>query len=696
MVEVKLPSMAVGWNWIFSGALGIVSVIAPSTTQFTDHRIFVRPLKINIDKSAPPYSAFEDSRLLLSQIKIKKNNDLPDLQVNLDKPIQIERFAEVRKLTGLTIQLATREEKVRPAREVLAERYWASTKESPNLRQRADQIIEAALLERQSEASLNQPTRVISASSGTNIFISRVKTGPSAPAAKPEKKNPRNIVSITPPRVIHTPNFEPARNHGGQLLAGNIHLSGGAAVLPGQDDVRIFHIRDQQPAQEASVNLPTGAYKLNVESPSGYLLAEVRNREGSLIARGEKSLLGLTNVKSARIDNFDINVSPTKTSLDVQVQNAESSPKKPTVLAHALLEAIDLGRKLQFDRKQESFIDLDIVSPAKTILRATHKNFWPTVKSFAVGEADPLKMYSEKTIQNYFDAAFDNRQSIEMSKLGVIWGVVKMNGRPIEGASVSVLDGLHTQTRYFSGPILDKNLILTSKNGEFIIFGVPEGGAFVKVQQHGIEYNPILTYVDPGALTQVDIDVQTKTLSVRSFDVQSLEGLSLRVGFWGSDIDYEILSSDPASFAWNLSKDPSLLQIDAGESKILTHSFVSSRMNELIIPAIEIDWYDKALKLATRVSLEKRIFSAYGIITGENYTVSVPSHHQESQVLYFNPDGSARSEDFGVEDGAYLVVGLPPGYQSLVIVPEKSKKVITQPVWIMDGQPHVSFMNLQL
>jgi hypothetical protein len=701
-------------------------LISTQTNKEVNHRIFLKPLEITLERGSPPYSAFEDSQIFNLQSSIKKSEVETHLEpLTIDGrfdqniymvskgstvDVQNEEFYSNRRLTGLTIVLAETPKEIKDPRLIAAEEYLRQTSVPTTWQVKAQELIEAAKEEIKADKLNAAKVRTIKSVNGSVIIvgkptkdmkkttgneISRSKRTVFVTERKPAPKN--NQEQIVSAALQPTAELPPAAASG-HTLAGNIKLKGGAAILPGMDALRIFHVREQSARSEAVINLQQAAYKIDVDMPQGLLVAELRNKEGLLIAKGEKNLLSLplSGVKNGRLENIDLEIKPVTNNLKLKTIKFESKTlSKPSEFQGANLEVTDIKRQVAFDKRQEAFIDTDIVTPSSLFVKATGKGLWPTLQHVVLGEMDSVVVPQKSTIMNWLEALQPRREAMDLADQSAAWGVIRKNGKPIENAVVSLIKQNDLKANYFSGVILDQNRITTSANGEFAIFGMKLDTDMLLVQRLGEDYPPIIIQTKPGLITYLDVDFTDIDINIKTYDINSQEGVESVVGFIEHPVNYKV-SEAGDSYKADLGLHHSVLMVDAGVGYAVGSVCVNSQMKEVVVPLIKQDKLDALVDAAPGVPLDLKRYVSYGVIEGDNYSVTIGSALEYTKIIYLNPDGSIRKEKFGVDGGAFVIVGVSPGYHSLVVVPEKSKKVIMRPIWVSQDQPGITFLNLNI
>ena len=239
------------------------------------HRIFVKPLTIQVDRNSPPYSAYEDS-----QIPPFKGSQL-DSSVKVEKLVAgikhirkagPKTFPEVkRKFKPLAIKLASAVTPTLSPREQIAYEYIKKNPAPKTMRQVAEELVSAAILEKEVVEQTGKPTKVLASNAGGDIVVQKVKK------QTPNKKKP----STQKLAQNNTKKDNPSPEHSIDIskstprlfvLSGSISLHDGAAFIPGYDDIYIYHRINYEARSIGSVNIREASYKIDVEQAKGFIV----------------------------------------------------------------------------------------------------------------------------------------------------------------------------------------------------------------------------------------------------------------------------------------------------------------------------------------------------------------------------------------------------------------------------------------
>lgn len=683
------------WFHVGSIALGSLLSLNPQTVSKSDFRAITRSIVVEIKRSSPAYAALEDVRhnygfenvTEVSQRTSIGTNGFEDLASGSSQPTVHMQANVVRQLRGVTVSI---EDEVLPA---------------PTVTEAAEVLVRQELLRRANET---ENKKTIETKYGSPIVVARVES-PQAAASRTidlastsrrnlfmpsrEVRLPKNwkpertiasvdtklteakafVANVPDVKAFTKPNVDPLD------IRGAIRITGGLAYTPGQDTLAIYQEVDGAPVAQGEFFLSRGYFRLQAESLKGRLIAEIRNREGEMIGRGE---LLVADIAADRIQNKEsiLKVAPLFDGLIGKVVAGASSFKSLPAVDNARLMIAGLNREVTIEKSSSLYIDKLIRPGSKVLMKAQAPGYWGGIFFGEAGVPFEGKLFSHKIIDALLDLTSTNKFTVRDHKeKGVIWGRILVDGKPLAGAKVELPLETNATTSYFTGVLPDPNLQETSANGEFVVTGIQNELQLIRVTANGKSYSPIFTEVAPRHVSVVNFDVQPERevqLSAYAAFTEETRPALFRV--MGDEKLHEIKESG-TSEKLQLTRGMSLGEVEGGDYYRVTRILLNGHETEISAPLFSEEW---AQGFGSHLVV--------GQMEGDDFQVFVGTDGlgTEVQVHYIDNNGRKTDKQFGEAGGGFVLSGLPEGLHTITIVSAKSKKIVTQLVYVDDQAIH--------
>ncbi len=275
----------------------------------------------------------------------------------------------------------------------------------------------------------------------------------------------------------------------------------------------------------------------------------------------------------------------------------------------------------------------------------------------------------------------------------LLWGIVKDQGRPAEGATIFAGQG--ARTSYFGGFYLpDQTRTKTSENGMFSITLSNPGWNELIVELSDGRRIRINTLVFSGKVSQVEVDVpkNTSPLILRSFDaftgdplrsnieIQQLEQ-PIDTGFEGTTT-VEVPKTNNLSYV--------LVSPEAPYEKIrLSYMHLEDYLH---IPLFTKTWLDE-FKAYLKVSDEPQTGNVVGFVQGDDFTIEIQNKDSSSKVVYFDQQGHFSNQ--GLAGGGFIVFNLEENQVNLTLLSKRNNKEIVRIVRPEKEWTHVINANFE-
>jgi hypothetical protein len=332
--------------------------------------------------------------------------------------------------------------------------------------------------------------------------------------------------------------------------------------------------------------------------------------------------------------------------------------------------------------------------PSNYLVRATHDRFWPSLAMAESGEPFQVQLYPNKLIESFLDLTMKKYDARDAAQMGVIWGRVTMAGSPIEGAKLQIVGESQHQPTYFSGFIPDRQRDMTSPSGEFAFSGLEANEKAVRVTLAEKTYWPVLMPVAAKTVTFADLEIEApRTVDFRSYEAFGGQPRAARVVPLGTSEELYIPDQGNNQMKIETVKGRTLLESETDADHVVTRTELHSGQVEVNIPFLRNDWMKK-MRDKLGLSASAVGTAAVFFVTGDEFDVTIGAGQDAAlkNIAYFNSAGHFTDRPTG--DGGFVVFDLPRGFATVTIVPEHTKKVITQLVYVDEYATAATAVNV--
>lgn len=710
--------------------------IAPS-----EMRTPVRVLKVEIDRSSPAYAALEDSRSDYYKTKVAFEGEILGSgetfvfhRANAQPKIEIAAVVNEREMPALavavegstefdaptmidTAQLLVQQElKKRQAdRELRPFKVTASPQPQTIYTQSGSPIT----IQRMPSTLATSSARVIAAAAPTTAF--RDPFAPAVPSRvvavnfNPSKlRKPASsslsrtwlpsttIASAGKPTTTVAFNDTPKSNLGFTSLDGGsqafasteipnvglisvrgpIKFVKGMAFSPGDDEIKIYQEYGSGYLAAGAFYFNQGQYQIPITEAKGRIIAEVRNREGDLIGRGQIDIRTLADRMQTQsiINEMPIDIAPAQSAFVGEVLAAASSFKTLSTIDNSKLVIADLNREIIREPREKIFVDQGFRLGSTALVKGSAQGHWSSLAIAESGSPIQLGLFSDNVVSAMLTLASKTKyEARENEDKAIISGRITIEGKPVADATITLLSEPDIKAVYFNGVIPDRQRVTTSANGEFVFVGVTNPTQVIQATINGRKQVPLFAFVENKAVTQVDYVVsKAKEIKFSAFHNTTQAKLPMRFNFVGSEKYSEMLRPMSKIVKKALPRGLSMVEFDAGEVYAMTRVALDGNEREVSAPMFPTAWAN---------SIGKGL--VVGQIEGENYMVSFDGiDFTEAKIQYLDNDGHPTDAVIGQAGQRFVVTGLSQGFHTITITPQNSRQVMTQIVYVDEHAIH--------
>jgi hypothetical protein len=467
-------------------------------------------------------------------------------------------------------------------------------------------------------------------------------------------------------------------------ITGHIELTNGLAVTNEhhievrRSDEGIFH-------EVGKVDLSKGSYSIDVDDASGFILARLIDKAGSVIGEGSTRISQMTTqgrlIYGPRLEIVPSPSWPGQVGSYYPKNNApKPDPANPS-------RVTSLGGANELPLSKDGEINLDNVSRgSSTVVRAEIPGHLTANKIMISGQEKfqltsfPLPMMT--ALKNIVTEPGAPQSELEDSTF--VWGTISLDGKPLSGVTVVSETDPDAKTIYFNEFMLpDSHLTATSANGIYAFVNIQQGFNAILAQRGEAYFGHQNVVVEPGTVAIGDIQssLRTEPVKVRAFDAFAGEPVHVVANMQSLNTPLEISDGNGSVILPQVSR-LSMIYTEVAANYVAANYFYNDHDSYIHLPILRKEWLAN-LKTDAKVDEVPSTGTIVGFFGEENFEAYLAAVKSDSavQIVYF--DGAGRSllnAKTGVPGGGFVMFNIPPGTQEAVIFGTGTERIYSKVV----------------
>lgn len=507
------------------------------------------------------------------------------------------------------------------------------------------------------------------------------------------------VAALTPEATVLAPDKKWA------TIKGKFELIDGVGIVDHYIEIR--RIEEGIAREVGQIDLMTGSYAIDIESPQGYLVAQVRDRStGGLVGEDRARLFNLQSkgqyfegpfirVGQPPTLAINLNYSGAGNSRGVSSVSAKSSTPvssfSTTVNSAATATLFDNQNTLA--KVNDKFSNIGLWSA--TISRfydpsRIYKNV-TTIRQTA--DTSETSAFTSKWIEGVVEYVADLQKLSYRGKNGpILMGRVLIDGKPASGAEVMIESHLGLQPIYFDQfmiPTLSAKT--TSENGYFMFVGLDVGAYKVSAirRQQALGGQMFLAEADAIAFQNIAAQSTLRSKMLRSFDAFNSEPVETEAYAAESQADIIETAGGKAQLQSYSESGLSEVIVKPQDARYVSVRYsYNSKQDYLHLPQIQESWLLQAIRM-----YKINVLSQTGVIIGftrdmiyDAYLVS--EGFSKNDVLYFDSTGHVTTTL--TTGGGFILFNVPVGAREVVLQERKTDRIFSQVFNVLDHQVSIS------
>lgn len=485
--------------------------------------------------------------------------------------------------------------------------------------------------------------------------------------------------------------IEPTLKSPHHWLSGVVAFSETLQFEPEWDQVQIGWFVDGQLMREGVFNSQTLSYELQVDELRGEVIAELVNREEMIVAEALLDVYSWARNQEhqLKMNGADLLLEDLLEGVNVQVVSVYHDEGNRDLISDADVQwgFHDLIEPTNEDGWAQVW-EMDASNSSALISVQSELNY-PSVKIADLSRPQQLMVFPKP----YVDAMLAQMEGLsELGSYGVIWGRVKINQKA--GYQVSVVGEEDLEPFYFTSYIANPDQKETSEDGQFSIVGLNDGSYEIELwNSQGIRVDSKLVYVESGAMSPVEFDLEKKkNLFFTLFDPLN-EGLQTKVSFYelGSGLTKEGEVNQKLSVPAYEGSDPVVVyaKVEGLEDETIMLAPRGKKHQDL--PVLNQKWWERTQK-------ELQIKSEDGVMVGfvdteESFEIFIEEVNSDARVMYFDEKGWPVDRLQGEKASGFVVYNMGEGLHTLILKTE-SGALSSEAVYLDGSSVSLFYKNL--
>ena len=467
-------------------------------------------------------------------------------------------------------------------------------------------------------------------------------------------------------------------------IKGKFELIDGVGIVDHVYEIK--RIEEGQVKEIGRIDLKAGTYSIDIESPQGILIAQIKDRTGFIIGEDREWLINLQSrgtyfegpfIKVGRPNPLAAN--PAQPDYSKTGAGAFATLKTKAVASTGISVTLFDGQKTLTNPSDE-FTNISRYSSSIARVFDPSQTYKNITSVRLTGDKTETAMFTKKWTDGVVEYVSD-MQKIEFGSKNapLIIGKVIVDGKTIAGAQVQIENKPGLIPIYFDQFMIPSaTLTETSQNGYFMFVGIePDVYRVVAAVRNLAVGNQIfIAEEDSVAFQNIESVSAPRSKIVRSFDAFTSE--PKEVSIITTDAD-EPLDSVDGSVAYRtlVAANVAEFLVRTADPAYIPVRYVQSGERDYVhIPLIRESWINeiKRIKMINEVS-------STGIIIGFSADINYSAYlvmdvYSNGNVVYFDQNGAITPAP--VRGGGFILFNVPVGAREVVLQENGSERIYSQ------------------
>lgn len=468
-------------------------------------------------------------------------------------------------------------------------------------------------------------------------------------------------------------------------IKGKFELVDGVGIV--DHHIELKRVEEGQVREIGYIDLKAGSYSIDIESPHGYLIAQIKDRNGGLIGEDRERLINLQS-RGTFFEGPFIRVGQPET---VAVNPAYAGNGKTAAVANNKISSMasTQGPLVSlFDNQKTLANPNDVFSNISEYSSTISRVFDPSriyknVTSIRhTGEKTETAMFTTKWIDGVVAYVSDMQKIEYKSKNGpIIIGRVLLDGKPAAEAEIQIDSAPGIVPIYFDKfmiPAFSQNA--TSENGYFMFIGVEPGNYHIVAAKQNKILGSQMYIAEEDAIAFQNISSRgiPRNKIIRTFDAFTSSPMSADVVLSETEEALETNSSSgAATYKTFIESSINEFLVRTNDRQYVPIRYIqNSRQEYAHIPMIQENWLS-AVKNFKQIEDKPETGIIIGFTSDLDYDAYLVSEeYNKNDIVYFNSLGQVVSAP--ANGGGFILYNVPVGARELVLQEKNSERIYSQ------------------
>ena len=481
-------------------------------------------------------------------------------------------------------------------------------------------------------------------------------------------------------------------------IKGKFELVEGVGIV--DHIIELKRVEEGRIREVGRIDLKAGTYSIDIESPQGVLIAQIRDRSGFIIGEDRQRLINLHSRGSffegpfMRVGRPDpLAVNPAYSDYRGAASRFATASTKAITTAGLAVSLFDGQKMLANPNDELSNISRFSSSIARVFDPSqTYKNI-TTIR--LTGDKSQTPMFTKKWIDGVVEYISDMQKIEFRSKNApIIIGKVMVGGDTLAGAQVEIENKPGIIPIYFDQFMIPAlNQSETSQNGYFMFVGIEtDSYRIVATKNNRLVGNQIfIAEEDSAGFQHIESHAVPHTKILRSFDA-----------FNSEPVETEIITADleepletrggTASFRTTSAGNVAEFLIRTPDRRYLPIRYVQSGQRDFVhLPLIQEAWLNE-VKTFKQINELPATGTIIGFTTDLTYSAYLAvDAYNSNNVVYFDKTGRVSVKP--VTGGGFILFNVPIGAREVVLQENGSERLHSQVAEIKSQQITVTHFS---
>lgn len=496
-------------------------------------------------------------------------------------------------------------------------------------------------------------------------------------------------------------------------LKGKFELKDGVGIVDHITNLR--RVEEGQTREIGRIDLKAGTYSIDIESPNGYLIAQIKDRSGFVIGEDRQRIANLQNkgiyfegpfirvgrppVLTTNLETDGsaglLNSGGRTTSTSVAKTNSSKTVSEAGTSANSNFVASVYNSQKTLSAVDQEISNVSLFSSSIARIDDPSGIYLNLTTVRMTGDKSETPVLTQKWLQGTLAYIADTQKlTFRASNSPVMIGRAMINGKPAAGLEATIPSLPSYQAIYLDEFMIpSQHLRETSTNGYFMFVDLDSDSYEVAISKFGQVMASQLFVAEESRVAFQNIQALQvpSSRTLRAFDA----------------FTSEVVASDLLSASYSdviqMPEGATLARNNVGQN--VSHYFVRTKNPQYVdsvyvtagerdyvhIPLIQTTWLEQ-VRLARGILAEANTATIIGFTMNLSYNAYLAADkYNANQIAYFNSFGQLTESP--VAGGGFILFNVPAGPAEAVLQENGTERLYSQVFGVKPGQVLVTHFS---